>query len=56
MREYRKDEAQFLARPEIAEDLGKLFVHSIELAGAHFNMRCPTTGEYKVGTNWAETH
>lgn len=50
------DEAQFLARPEIAEELGKLFVYSIGLAGAHFRMRCPTTGEYKVGTNWAETH
>lgn len=50
------DEAQFLARTEIAEDLGKLFVQSIELAGAHYGLRCPTTGEYKIGANWAETH
>ena len=50
------DEAQFLARPELAEELGKLFVRSIELAGEHFGMRCPTTGEFKVGHNWAETH
>lgn len=50
------DEAQFLARPEIAEDLGKLFVQSIELAGKHYGLRCPVTGEYKIGANWAETH
>ena len=50
------DEAQFLARPELAEEVGRLFVRSIELAGQHFGMRCPTTGEYKIGRNWAETH
>lgn len=50
------DEAQFLARPEIADALGKLFVENIELAGRHFGLRCPTTGEFKVGESWAETH
>ena len=50
------DEAQFNTTPEKADALGKLFVESIELAGRHFGMRCPTTGEFKVGANWAETH
>lgn len=50
------DEAQFLTHKDRAEELGKLFVRSIELAGEHFGMRCPTTGEYKVGKNWADTH
>lgn len=50
------DEAQFNTTPEKADALGKLFVESIELAGCHFGMRCPTTGEFKVGANWAETH
>lgn len=50
------DEAQFNTTPEKANALGKLFVESIELAGRHFGMRCPTTGEFKVGANWAETH
>lgn len=50
------DEAQFQCPKENAELLGKLFVESIEIAGRHFGMRCPTTGEYKIGNNWAETH
>ena len=50
------DEAQFNTAPEKADALGKLFVESIELAGRHFGMRCPTTGEFKAGANWAETH
>lgn len=50
------DEAQFQCPVEHAEALGKLFVESIEMAGRHFAMRCPTTGEYKIGNNWAETH
>ena len=50
------DEAQFQCPAEHAEALGKLFVESIEMAGRHFAMRCPTTGEYKIGNNWAETH
>ena len=50
------DEVQAVARPEIAEHLGALFVQAIELAGQHFNLRCPTTGEYKIGNNWKETH
>ena len=31
-------------------------VEAIEKAGKHFNLRCPLTGEYKVGENWSETH
>lgn len=50
------DECQCNTTPEKADAIGKLFVESIELAGRHFGMRCPTTGEFKVGANWAETH
>jgi DNA polymerase I-like protein with 3'-5' exonuclease and polymerase domains len=50
------DEAQFLARPEHAETVGKLFVRSIELTGKHFGFACPTTGEYKIGPDWSATH
>lgn len=50
------DECQFNCKPDIAEEIGSLFVKCIELAGKHFGMRCPTTGEYKIGKNWAETH
>lgn len=51
------DEVQAIARTkEIAEHLGQLFVQAIEMAGQHFKLRCPTTGEYKIGNNWKETH
>lgn len=56
MWEYRKDEWQTQCPESMAETLGKLAAESIEIAGRHFGMRCPTTGEYKVGMNWAETH
>lgn len=51
------DEVQGIARTkEIAEHLGQLFVQAIELAGRYYEFRCPTTGEYKIGNNWKETH
>jgi DNA polymerase I-like protein with 3'-5' exonuclease and polymerase domains len=50
------DEVQFYCKPEDAEAIGKLFVRSIELAGLHYGIRCPVTGEFKIGKNWSETH
>jgi DNA polymerase I-like protein with 3'-5' exonuclease and polymerase domains len=43
--------------PEVyAEQVGKFGVKAIEEAGQMLEMRCPLTGEYKVGNNWKETH
>jgi len=50
------DEVQLSCPPESAEELGTSFVSCIQAAGTHFNFRCPLDGEYKVGSNWAETH
>lgn len=50
------DEWQIAARPEIAEEVGKLAVDSIRLAGEFYNFKCPLTGEFKIGNNWRETH
>jgi DNA polymerase I-like protein with 3'-5' exonuclease and polymerase domains len=50
------DEIQVETDEEIADEIGQLAVRSFELAGEHFNFRCPITGEYKVGTDWASTH
>lgn len=50
------DEIQAEARPEIAEEVGKTFVWAIQEAGRLWNFRCPLSGEYKIGNNWAETH
>lgn len=50
------DELQLEVRPELAEVVGQIAVRCFERAGEHFNFRCPITGEYRVGTSWAETH
>lgn len=50
------DEIQLECSAEIAEVVGQMGVDSIREAGEHFNMRCPLTGEYKVGKSWEETH
>lgn len=50
------DEIQAEVLEEHADAFGKLAVTAIEEAGEHFSLRCPTTGEYKVGNNWSETH
>jgi DNA polymerase I-like protein with 3'-5' exonuclease and polymerase domains len=50
------DELQMECRPEIAEEVGKACVASIEEAGVAFKLRCPLTGEYKIGKTWRDTH
>jgi DNA polymerase I-like protein with 3'-5' exonuclease and polymerase domains len=50
------DEIQTQVLNAHTEQFGKLAVQAIEMAGQHFSLRCPTTGEYKVGANWSETH
>ena len=50
------DEIQAEVLEAHTEQFGKLAVNAIERAGEHFNLRCPTTGDYKVGDNWSLTH
>lgn len=50
------DEYQLAARPEIAEEVGKIGIQAITKAGEYFHFRCPLAGEYKVGKNWADCH
>ena len=50
------DEWQIQVKESQAELVGQLGVESIQKAGEHFKMRCPLTGEYKIGGNWSETH
>ena len=50
------DEVQLIARKEIADVIGQEAVKSFQQAGEYYNFRCPITGEYKVGHNWADTH
>lgn len=50
------DEWQIQAIESQADFVGRLGVEAIEKAGQHYNMRCPLTGEYKIGNSWYETH
>ncbi len=50
------DEWQIQVIEKQADFVGRLGVEAIEKAGQHYNMRCPLTGEYKIGDSWYETH
>ena len=50
------DEWQIEVEERMAEEAGKMGVEAIAEAGQVLSMRCPLTGEYKVGNNWKETH
>ena len=50
------DEWQIEVRADQAELVGQLGVQAIQEAGEVLEMRCPLTGEYRVGNNWKETH
>ena len=50
------DEWQIEVEEVYADIVGKLGVAAIEEAGIKLGLRCPLTGEYRVGNNWKETH
>jgi DNA polymerase I-like protein with 3'-5' exonuclease and polymerase domains len=50
------DELQVECKKEIADVVGRVLVQSMQEAGRYFNFRVPIDGEYKHGSNWAETH
>lgn len=50
------DEIQAEVREDQADKFGWLAVECIKAAGVKLNMECPLDGEYKIGSNWAETH
>jgi len=50
------DEVQVLAKDAYAERVGQAIVGAIAEAGRQLGVRCPLTGGYKVGNDWAETH
>jgi DNA polymerase I-like protein with 3'-5' exonuclease and polymerase domains len=50
------DEWQVEVEENRADEVGKLGIQSITDAGIILNMRCPLSGEYRVGNNWKETH
>lgn len=54
---WSHDEVQIACRaPEVAEQVASLATQCVTLAGEHFNFRCPTAGEAKIGKTWSDTH
>lgn len=54
---WSHDEVQIACRtPEIAQVVAGFATKCVRMAGEHYNFRCPTAGEYKIGTTWADTH
>lgn len=53
---YVHDELQFLARPEIAKELGEIAVAAIRQVGIDLGLKVPLDGEAKIGSTWAATH
>jgi len=50
------DEFQTLVRPEYVELYKELAIDSFRKSGEYFNLKCPMTGEARVGQNWEQTH
>lgn len=50
------DEFQVECSEDVAEDVGKALVLSMNEAGESFDLRVRIDGEYKIGKNWGETH
>ena len=50
------DEWQILTRPQHADIVAAASVKAIEKAAKYFNLKCPFTGEYRIGQNWEQTH
>jgi hypothetical protein len=50
------DELQALVKPECVNIYKEVAINSFKKSGEYFNLKCPLTGEAKVGRNWMETH
>lgn len=50
------DEFQTLVKPEYVELYKELAIDSFRKSGEYFNLKCPMTGEARVGQNWEQTH
>jgi DNA polymerase-1 len=50
------DEQQITSKPEHAKTVGESFSRAITLAGEALGLPVPFSGDYQIGTSWAETH
>lgn len=49
---FYHDEMAYDSAPDCADEVGKILVDSMRIAGEYFNLRIPITGEYKLGMDW----
>lgn len=50
------DEWQLYCNAQDSAIVGNIGITSIERAGELLGLRCPLSGSYNIGANWAETH
>jgi DNA polymerase-1 len=50
------DEVQIACKRRIHKRLMEILVEAAVEVGVHYNLRCPTAGEAKVGKNWKDCH
>jgi len=50
------DEWQIEVDKEVSSVVGSLGVDCIRQTADYYNLNCPLDGEYKIGSNWSETH
>lgn len=50
------DEVQIAVKDGYEETVGQTCLRVAEETGHRFQFKCPLAAEYKVGSNWAETH
>lgn len=56
IRAWVHDELQVTVRKDIYEEFGHVTIKAIESAGSALNLRCPVTGEFKIGRTWKDCH
>ena len=50
------DEYQVEVPKDYADRVGEVFRDAIRQAGDDLGLRCPTDGDVKIGSSWANTH
>jgi DNA polymerase I-like protein with 3'-5' exonuclease and polymerase domains len=50
---FYHDEYAYESNPECSEEVGKILVDSMRLAGEYYNLRLPIDGKYAIGKDWS---
>lgn len=50
---FYHDEIDYDCSEECADEVGKILIDSMRLAGEYYNLRIPISGEYNIGLDWS---